>query len=718
MFEEKFLKHRETPIALYGLGIQTKHLLDKAKDYNIVGIVANDRIGERVYGNEVLAIKEIEDKAKIIIIVAQTKSVKLIYKRIKHVEKKGIAIYNISGEKMSDDAENRYESMNNPYWESTYAQLKKEIDRHDIISFDFFDTLVMRKVLMPGQIWDVMARELDAMEITHDCDFKTERMKAEQQLREQGVLPAIEEIYKVLGTNIGLNEQWSQWLMNKEFEIEKKYVVRRKCLVDAVEYARIQGKRIYVIADTHLSSDQIHKLLLQCSITSIDTSVIFVSSDLKKSKSDGSLYDLFVKEAGSGNKLHIGSNRHTDIEIPALLGIDTYFVMSAYEMFKESTAGNVINEARNINDYVVLGLFAAQAFNDPFSLSLSKGKLDIKSMYDLGYYCFAPITLEFAAWMFNTLKDNADSVLLFSSRDGYLLYNIYQNFRLENEHLNLPEAVYFYTSRRALTVAGIRTEEDIKAIVESVFSLSIGNLGEVLEQRLGVCFAKDTILNRALIAVTGDEDKTRVVARVLEYKESILKNSSIERMNFLNYIQSNSLYSYKKIFLFDLYTKGTSLIKLTQLMNREIELICYSLKDFPNDLISTRENIKSLYDPNQSNSNYWFEKAYQLFEVIYSSAEGQLERFDDQLQPQFVPLSEYNYPYIKEAQAGIADFLNQLVSVDASWFSRSINLTMADSLSRLMTAKYSIISSDIHLGFTYYDSFASEKTTNIWDDII
>lgn len=662
MFDERFAQHKEVPMALYGLGINTKYLLEETKDYNIIGVVANDRIGEYVYGKEVLPVEAVEDKVKIIVIVAQMKSVKIIYNRIKHIEDKGIDIYDIYGRKIKsyfDDENSKWKDE--PYWDSTFDKLKAEIDKHDIISFEVFDTLIMRKVLSPDRIWDNTAA----------------------------------------------------------YDMEEKYVIKRRCMVEAFEYARLQGKDIYFLSDTYLTSEQIHGLLSECSREDIDIGHVLTSSDTKKAKSDGSLYEYFNNLVGKGSKLHVGSNIESDVEIAAQFGIDTFYIMSAYEMLLKSSVGDIIEYAANVCDYTVLGLFAAKAFNNPFALSESKGLLKIDNMYELGYYCFAPITIKFLAWIVEKLGSANNSVILFSSRDGYLLYKLYQYLKGKKPQLKLPEGIYFYISRRAATVACIQTEADIIDIIESVLRLSIGNLGEILEQRLGVAFDKgDGVLDRSLMDVLGEKDSNRIIERVLEYKDKILENAALERRNYLKYIHKSALQDYDKIYLFDLYTKGTSVNKLGKLLNTEAELLCYAVKDFPNEYISAMDNVESMFDNTDIMSGEWFKRSYQLFEAVYSSPEGQLKCFDNDGMPQFVENSGYNYSYIKEAQEGIIAFINDLEALDDKWHKHNFNLDMMDYISRMMAEKKSVASVEIRSGFTYHDSFASDERMNIWDRII
>ena len=515
LFDYCFSKYKNTPIVLYGLGVNTKYLLEENKDYNIVGITANDKIGEVVYDKEVMPIEAIPGKAKIIVIIAQAKSIKTIYERIKHIEDTGIMIFDLYGRMLKEYYDNKNPNADNcPSFESASA-------------------------------------------------------------------------------------------------------------------------------------------------------------------------------------------------------------MDHYERLLCSSVADAARHAVNKCDYNVLHLFADKAFKDPLSFVESKGKLKISNMYELGYFCFGPITASFLAWMVKEVGNDENSIVLFSSRDGYLLYKLYQHIKCNKPELMLPNADYFYISRRAATVACIQNESDIAEIVTSVLNLSMGSLRETLEQRLGMTFDKnDPILDRSLTDVLGKNEIHEILARVLDHKSKILKNAAQERKNYLKYLQKSNINSYENIFIFDLYPRGTNVSRLNILLGRKVNLLCFAVKDFPNEYINSQYKYKSMFDSKSIMSGEWFRRGYQLFETVYSSPEGQLMCFDKYGLPLFTENSQYSFNHIKEAQKGITAFINDLDAFDDKWYRSVYSLDLVDFMSSIMTRKYSVVSPDIRNGFFYYDSFSAEKTINIWDSIV
>ncbi|MGQ8873596.1 hypothetical protein [Paenibacillus sp. TSA_86.1] len=716
MFTEAFKEYSKLPIALYGLGVNTKKILELGDTFNFVGIVANDRVGEIVYGREVLSIESVVDKAEIIIIVSQMKSVKAIYQRIRDIEEYGLEIYDLTGNQLTSNRGSEFQE--DPYWELNSKLLKEHIDRSDIVSFDLWDTLVMRKVLNPALIFSVVEQKMNI--VLDDLNFKQLRTEAEQLLLNEGKVPTLTEIYQLLQKKHSkLSSQVCDQMMELEVLTEMKYSIQRESVVHLLNYAKERGKQIYFLFETTLTAVQVSKLLESCSILDVAEAHIVISSEVNKTTQDGSLFAYFNEISGSGKKMFIGNrNAHLAKEH----NIDAHFLANSYEMFSKSSINHIIDQAITLNDNIILGLFASKAFNDPFALSSSKGKMKIDNLYELGYYCFTALTLKFLTWLIEKHKDNSRSIVLFASRDGYFLHQLYQKIRNKYISLELPVGIYFYTSRRALTVASIYSEADIINIVRSVLTLSVGKLNKILEQRLGVTFDdQDKVLNCELINVVSNEDSTSIINRVLDYKLQILSNAQNERENYLKYINKIVGDDYSdnyRLYLFDLYTKGTSYYHLNKLLSAKVELVCFDLKDHPNEFITNSDSVHRMYKESDKLSFSFFERVYQLFEVAYASSEGQLRCFDSEGNPEFIENSEYKYNEIKTLQRGIIDFMSDLEHLDEDWYLKSINLNMTDSFAEILDVRKTVMSPTLSKGFSYYDSFASEDMMNIWENTV
>lgn len=144
------------------------------------------------------------------------------------------------------------------------------------------------------------------------------------------------------------------------------------------------------------------------------------------------------------------------------------------------------------------------------------------SFEELGYIFMGPMIFNFFIWLKSELG-NTDKIL-FNSREGYFFKEIYEIFK--NKY-NLPESVYFKTSRKLAAIASFKTKDDIyKTFDLHRFS---GKLSNLLENRFGI---KVDIVNDITI------DTTIEIPNLDDYINVILLEAKNTRDEYLKYIES------------------------------------------------------------------------------------------------------------------------------------------------------------------------------------
>ena len=100
MLAERFTKYSDCKLAIYGLGNNTKLLLEDNKTYNIVALLDSIHEGETYWGLPVVDCKTAHAMGvKVIIILARAANVPIIFQRIKlDCIKYGIKVFDINGE--------------------------------------------------------------------------------------------------------------------------------------------------------------------------------------------------------------------------------------------------------------------------------------------------------------------------------------------------------------------------------------------------------------------------------------------------------------------------------------------------------------------------------------------------------------------------------------------------------------------------------------------
>jgi hypothetical protein len=144
------------------------------------------------------------------------------------------------------------------------------------------------------------------------------------------------------------------------------------------------------------------------------------------------------------------------------------------------------------------------------------------SFEELGYIFIGPMVFNFFIWLKSELG-NTDKIL-FNSREGYFFKEIYEIFK--NKY-NLPESVYFKTSRKLAAISSFKTKDDIYKTFElHRFS---GKLSNLLENRFGI---KVNIINNKTI------DTSVEIPNLDDYIDVILLEAKNTREEYLKYIES------------------------------------------------------------------------------------------------------------------------------------------------------------------------------------
>jgi FMN phosphatase YigB (HAD superfamily) len=441
-FNELYTKFRNKRIAIYGVGINTKYILENASDLkSLSGLIDRSHAGENMYGYHVFSEEEVLNVCDIIIIIARVVVIHVIFKRIMWMVDRGIKVYNINGEDLSILFRNYNENfyITNTYWDKSLQDLQDIIDRHDIISFDLFDTLLMRKVVFPTDIFNIVEREYyDTFKKT--IPFVRKRIEVELILSEKSPV-TLDEIYFALDFNI----DDKIWLKKCELNVDKSLLVPRKEIVDCYNYS-IKNKKIVIItSDMYYSSEILKSILLQNNI--IGYNEIIVSCEHGVTKESGELFKKITNKY-KGSILHIGDNINADIEMPKKYGIDSYYLMSAYEMILNSSLSDLLVNIHTIDDSLMIGDFASVLLNSPFALCKEKGKLFIDSFDKISSF-FTPIIKCFLQYLIKIMLENINNTLIFLSRDGYLIYKLY-TLLIDQFSLNIPKGHYVLSSRSAL----------------------------------------------------------------------------------------------------------------------------------------------------------------------------------------------------------------------------------------------------------------------------
>lgn len=443
MINRKFEHLRGKKVLLYGTGNIAVRILEQETEPIIAAILDQYKIDGYFMGKKIIEWCDIEkNMASDIIIAASDIYLSEIFKRIiYHCKYHKLTIWDSNGRNLNSlyDLE-KYSAHESCYFEKNKQELQEQILAHDVISFDIFDTLVMRDVLEPLDIFDIVEKHMLKMGIEIH-NFKKLRRTAELKSNGQNIY----EIYRILQQLSNLSDKVVSQIIECELKCEKEHLMRRETMVDLLNFSIKNGKRVFLISDMYLNSEQLQYLLSELGIVGYEK--IYVSCEYGSGKVGG-LFDIYLKDVLADSYLHIGDNYRNDILPLKRTKIDTYEIKSAYEMMKISNIDSALIFANNFFERKLLGYVISKLFNDPFALYQSSGVVEIHSIKELGEYFVAPIALEYIRGVIYLCKHKEYSGVLFISRDGYLFQALYELEKRRNNEL--PNSYYVYTSRKLI----------------------------------------------------------------------------------------------------------------------------------------------------------------------------------------------------------------------------------------------------------------------------
>lgn len=204
-----------------------------------------------------------------------------------------------------------------------------QIEKHDIISFDIFDTLVVRNVLKPSDIFTLTEKKYNTLHKNSPINnFKEKRIGAEKISRSNKKNEiTINDIY----CQIEYPDQIKNELMMIEIDVEFKYIVKNPNIYPLYQYAKEKGKKIIIASDMYLSKEFISRVLKNCGIDTYDT--LFISSEIGYRKKTGDLFAYICNylKCNPNNILHIGDNKISDFYMALKNGLDAFLIYPSME---------------------------------------------------------------------------------------------------------------------------------------------------------------------------------------------------------------------------------------------------------------------------------------------------------------------------------------------------------------------------------------------------
>lgn len=614
-------------VAVYGLGTETERFIREYGDVlKIVGLLDGFRTNGDAFGYPVITMdRVVEQGVELIIVVARPGSCKVIVKRIGDVcRAHNIALFDIRGRNLLVEKKVSFDFFG--INEKKREELIKKIQDADVVSFDLFDTLIVRKVFSYTDIFELMDHELKSRGI-YIPDFTFHRLGIEKELSKDKA-PRLEEIYRELLKRTGGNFIKAEKLAEIEWRIDSDTIIRREAICEIFDQTVKRGKQVIITTDCYYKIEWLENILEKQHIK--DYKKILVSCEYGTSKNQ-TLFDILCHET-KGKILHIGDDVASDIEPAEKRDIDTFRIYSGSELFDSLGGMGIDDNMDSYSDRVKIGLFISSIFNNPFQFEDGTTGVSVSDANDIGFLFFAPMITDFVHWMRNEVLNQNYPQILFCARDGYLIGDLYKKID------DVTKAIYFLTSRTAAIRAGMETKEDI----EYVFGMKFfGSEEKEMMTRFG-------------IDISGDKSRNR--------DELILEKAEENRENYRKYIEKLNISS-GKIAVFDFVAKGTTQLYLRKLFKQRMKGF-YFLQLEPEFMEDKQLDIEPFYADEEKDKSAIFD-SYYILETILTAPYPQLLEFDGEGSPIFLEESRSvkDIGCFSKVQKGIEKYFDDYVSL-------------------------------------------------------
>jgi len=504
-----------------------------------------------------------------------------------------------------------------------------------VISFDIFDTAIIRETFRPKDIFDII-------EAKYGNNFKESRMLAEKTAREkQGGECGLDSIYNELGENFTEFKYILDEIKQMEVALEINHSQPNKDILDFYNSVKDHYKIVFT-SDMYLPLQIINTLLKNAGYQQHS---VYLSGKIGLNKSEGKLFDYLLCDLGIKPEelLHIGDNYASDIVSAQKKGINTYYFINNYDKSHSN---------KDIADKNIVKLYNHKDFSTSFlTRLLSQKENSSADVYNkIGYY-WGIIFYNFTKWVIDEANDRR---ILFNSRDGYIPHKICQEIMGKNSE-------YIYISRRSSALIAFNTSYPINHNknlyfyntfrfqrvnnIKQLFSCIGLNSQKVLTKIKKAGFTCDED-NIEPFKFNSQEIHEKLESLLISVQSEIYEHCSSKKQAFIDYLDKLDLnnndifcdigYNGSIQYCIELLTDIKLDGKYFEVYKRSIELDCK----------------KQGYLSNGENLTYGYGG---LLESIFSAPHGGVIGYDD-CSPLFFKDSNKRINILNKVHAGILEF--------------------------------------------------------------
>lgn len=314
-------------------------------------------------------------------------------------------------------------------------ELFAKIDNANVVSFDIFDTLLLRPFLKPTHVFAYLENKYKAPNFAMDRAITEKKVRLVKQLKNKTQEDiTYDDIYSKIKDEF-------KFLKEKELELEMQTLQCNVEMLEIFNYAKSKNKRIIITSDMYLGSDFLNKVLNKNGFVGYEK--LYVSSEIGKCKGTGNIFkhiftDLNVEPF---KIVHIGDNYHSDVLSPQKLKMNAFYYKKLDErynnMYSSNQALNFYEQIEAKTDIsILLGITMLDWHNNRF----------VKTPFeDIAFKYGGPLLISLICQLYEIVKSRNLSDIFFVARDGYIMKKAWD--LIYGKKLNV-KTHYVYASRK------------------------------------------------------------------------------------------------------------------------------------------------------------------------------------------------------------------------------------------------------------------------------
>lgn len=332
--------------------------------------------------------------------------------------------------------------------------------QQNIYAYDFFDTVVHRRchpedvlyswakqcaqylryVLTPAQLYEIRKKtesEGKALKGVEELPYDTLiRHVYRAALQDQHDIPS--------------EEEFLHFSLSAEISAELRVIYTDETVLSRIRELYGQGAEVILISDFYADSRYFDALMQHLGIRQY-FSRLYISADLNRRKSSGSLYRYVLEDLGipADRLIMTGDNENSDIRIPESLGIHTHLIRNTRSVPSVTEKALKRGAARILSD----------------------------SPADNPLCGYAGEVLYFISALYRRLVQSGADHVLFCSREGQFILKLFDQYQKQYHPEHLIEAAYFGVSRKAVLLPSLKApgKEDFSILFRQYRELTVAD---------------------------------------------------------------------------------------------------------------------------------------------------------------------------------------------------------------------------------------------------